>query len=322
MEGQNRYFTIGLAQVDRVEYEDFEKTAQENVEIVEKVTRIICTESQHPDMVVFPSMFIYSHSHKETETLYRAILKRLSELAKELHVWLLPGTMSEPGLDQAYGTHATYNSAHLFSPDGKVVAKHRKFFPFDISPEASIPGTKAPEGEKFPVVEIPGKGKVGMMICEDRLHPEVARTLAWKGAELIVDVCWGSKRYATGWHIKEILQTRAIENQCFMAFVTYPCKSDIYEACTGHSCVINPNGVVIAELDEGPCFTSVLINFEDVYQVREYGSFGGGFTILKQWAAIGPESYPPYTKGIPNGPVFKDLKLPYVTDVKDVKRHA
>jgi formamidase len=45
----------------------------------------------------------------------------------------------------------------LISPEGEIVEKYRKMFPF--SPlEASVPG------DRFSVIDIPGIGRIGMCI--------------------------------------------------------------------------------------------------------------------------------------------------------------
>ena len=66
----------------------------------------------------------------------------------------------------------SYNTAVVFGPSGRLVARYRKIFtwrPF----EPYAVGTEAP-----PVFSIPNVGKVGLMICYDGWFPEMARGLA------------------------------------------------------------------------------------------------------------------------------------------------
>ncbi len=68
-----------------------------------------------------------------------------------------------------------YNTAVVFAPSGRLVARYRKVFtwrPF----EPYAVGTEAP-----PVFSIPNVGKVGVMICYDGWFPEMARSLALAG---------------------------------------------------------------------------------------------------------------------------------------------
>ena len=99
---------------------------------------------------------------------------RLCEVARKANSWLIPGSMWEIEGDKMY------NTSVVISPDGDIVAKYRKMFPW-LPYEA---GTAA--GDQFCVFDIPGVGCFGLCICYDMWFPEVARTLAWMGAEVII----------------------------------------------------------------------------------------------------------------------------------------
>ncbi len=88
--------------------------------------------------------------------------------------WLLPGSLYELDGD------VIYNTAVVISPEGEIVAKYRKMFPW-LPYEA---GTAA--GNEFCVFDIPDVGRFGLMICYDMWFPEVTRTLVWMGAEVIL----------------------------------------------------------------------------------------------------------------------------------------
>ena len=72
-----------------------------------------------------------------------------------------------------------HNTALAISPEGEIVATYRKLFPW-LPLETSVPG------DTFTVFDIPGAGRFGLMICYDGWYPEVSRTLAWMGAEVIL----------------------------------------------------------------------------------------------------------------------------------------
>ena len=80
------------------------------------------------------------------------------------------------GLDERDGD-CRHNSAVLLGPSGRI-ATYRKLHLFYDEKSWFTPGTE------LPVVELPF-GRVGMMICYDLWFPEVARTLALGGAEII-----------------------------------------------------------------------------------------------------------------------------------------
>ena len=122
---------------------------------------------------------------------------RLRELAKQLDLYLCVG-FSELADDQLY------NTALLIGPDGKTAGKYRKTH--GVEPFYRV-------GDSLPVFET-RYGKVGIMICYDRQLPEIARTMAAQGAELILvpsNGMWGRMNDA-------LLRTRCYENGVFLVF--------------------------------------------------------------------------------------------------------
>jgi predicted amidohydrolase len=77
-----------------------------------------------------------------------------------------------------------YNTAVLVGPSG-FVGKYRKIHLWDEEKLFFEPGNLG-----LPVFHLPF-GRVGIMICYDGWHPEVARILALQGADVICDpTCW------------------------------------------------------------------------------------------------------------------------------------
>ena len=77
-----------------------------------------------------------------------------------------------------------YNSAALVGPKG-FIGKYRKIHQWDEEKLFFEPGDLG-----LPVFHLPF-GRVGIMICYDGWHPEVARILALQGADIICDpTCW------------------------------------------------------------------------------------------------------------------------------------
>src|SRR5689334_22280947 len=102
------------------------------------------------------------------------LTERLGEIARESGLWLVAGSVYERA--DAGGVH---NTALVLSPDGELVARYRKLFPWQPS-EHSVPG------DGFVTFEIPGVGRIGLAICYDGFFPEVIRQLAWLGAEAVI----------------------------------------------------------------------------------------------------------------------------------------
>ncbi|MFF4292008.1 carbon-nitrogen hydrolase family protein, partial [Streptomyces sp. NPDC001633] len=102
-------------------------------------------------------------------------VRQLAELAGDLGVWLFPGTVAERG-----PAGELFNTALAFSPEGRLAAHYRKLFPWR-------PFEPYTPGDRFVVLDLPDTGRVGFAICYDAWFPEVARHLAWMGAEVIVN---------------------------------------------------------------------------------------------------------------------------------------
>jgi predicted amidohydrolase len=80
------------------------------------------------------------------------------------------------GVDERDGD-CRHNSAVMLGPQGHI-ATYRKLHLFFDEQSWFVPG------DALPVVELPF-GRVGMLICFDLWFPEVARTLALGGAEIV-----------------------------------------------------------------------------------------------------------------------------------------
>jgi predicted amidohydrolase len=137
--------------------------------------------------------------------------------------------------------HLIHNTAVLVGPEG-LVGKYRKVCL--AANEASAWGVCS--GEEFPV--FPTRfGKVGMMICWDLQHPEVARALAGQGAEILfLSIAGGNPILASA---------RAIENQVFLVVSAWNSsrlnwiKTGIYDYDGGLLDSVKGRGVAVAEVD-------------------------------------------------------------------------
>jgi len=100
--------------------------------------------------------------------------ERFREAAKRHGIWLVPGSMFE-----ASGGHI-YNTTPVITPDGEVIARYRKQFPWLPYENAVTPG------DQFCVFDVPGISRFGISTCYDMWFPETIRTMAWMGAEVII----------------------------------------------------------------------------------------------------------------------------------------
>jgi formamidase len=180
--------------------------------------------------------------------------ERIQELARELGVWLVNGSIYERDGD------AIHNTSVAVSPDGEIVAKYRKQYPWQPY-ETTTAGT---DGAVF---EIPGKGTIGMTICYDMWFPEVCRELMWQGAEVILHPSLTST-----WDRKlelVLAQANAVFNQCY--FLDVNAANGVGG---GNSIFVDPNGQILYAADTGEEVFAHTVDFELVERVRTQGTLG------------------------------------------------
>src|SRR4051794_7761366 len=145
------------------------------------------------------------------------------------------------------GGGSAYSSAVCVTGDG-VLGVHRKVH---LPPSERHAFTA---GESFSACDTP-VGRVGMLICYDKVFPEAARTLALDGAEIVASMsAWPVCRFAPAARIAEDRQTRqfnlldqarAVENQ-----VVWVSSNAVGRSAglrfMGQAKVVSPDGDVLA----------------------------------------------------------------------------
>ena len=185
-------------------------------------------------------------------------VKALAELAGDLGIWLLPGSLAESDPSRP---DALFNTAVAFSPEGTLAASYRKAFPWR-------PYEIFTPGDQFVVFELPGVGRCGFSICYDAWFPEVARQLTWMGAELIVNPV----QTTTSDRSQELVLARAhaIVNQVFVISVNAAAPVGV-----GGSVVVDPEGRVrVAAEYPSPAVLTDVLDLDEVTRVRAYGTAG------------------------------------------------
>lgn len=136
------------------------------------------------------------------------------------------------------------NEAVAFGPDGGMICRYRKIFPFSPSGEADA-FTAGSEIRTFAWNGF----TVAPLICYDLRFPEAFRAAAAAGADLFcVMANWPDRRHA---HWTTLLRARAIENQAFVLGVNRS-GSDPYFHYAGGSMILDPQGATLAEAGPEP----------------------------------------------------------------------
>ncbi|HEY0497190.1 MAG TPA: carbon-nitrogen hydrolase family protein [Kutzneria sp.] len=223
----------------------------------DEVTAVL---AEHPGtrLLMFPELHLCGaqRPRDSAEPLAGPRTRRLAELAGDLGIWLVPGSVCELG-----PAGEVFNTALAFSPGGELVASYRKIFPWR-------PHEPYHPGDRFVVFDIPEAGRVGFSICYDAWFPELTRHLAWMGAELVLNPV----QTTTPDRVQELVLARAnaIVNQVFMVSLNVAGPFGM-----GCSIVVGPEGQVLAETpDAAPAVLAVTLDLGEVARVRQRGTAG------------------------------------------------
>lgn len=214
-----------------------------------------------PDIVVLPEMWTTAYTLKALDKVadtYGAKTKSfLKELAINFNVNIIGGSVA----NQKDGKF--YNSSFVFSRSGELVYEYDKIHlvPMLGEPDYLTGGETAPE-----VFELDGT-KMGLIICYDLRFPEISRSLALAGAQVLHVVAeWPAAR-ARHWKVLQI--ARAIENQMYVVSANRVGEYDGV-AFAGASMVADPWGDVLFEASEEDEETiSISLDLEKVKKVRQ-----------------------------------------------------
>jgi predicted amidohydrolase len=141
------------------------------------------------------------------ETVPGPASKALGEAARKAGSYVVAGIYERDG-------KLIYNTALLIDRQGNIAGKYRKTH----LPETEVEGGLMP-GNSYPVFKT-DFGTIGIEICYDNFFPEVARSLALNGAEIIFVPIWGDSRdNDNAWNV--VTRARAIDNAVFIAASMY-----------------------------------------------------------------------------------------------------
>lgn len=192
-------------------------------------------------------------------------LQTLQEIASRLSRWLLIGSLAiqrEDGL--------VSNRSYLIDDEGRIVARYDKVHLFDVDlagGESYRESETIKAGDKAVLVETPF-GRFGLTICYDIRFPQLYRTLAKAGAEVVfAPAAFTRKTGRDHWHT--LVRARAIETG---AFLVTPCQCGDVKgklARYGHSLIVDPWGKVVADGGAKPGVVTATIDLDEVSDCRQ-----------------------------------------------------
>ncbi len=206
--------------------------------LLERLTRQAA--QSHPALIIWPESAVPEILNRDI-----ALRRRVEEIARRSRAWLLAGSHLE---GKGGGL---YNSAFLFSPEGRIRDRYDKvqLVPFG----EFVPGRNwLPGVHNYPIRDTdlsPGRGffplridasTLGVAICFESIFPHISRELVRNGANLLVIITndgWFKRTAAPAQH-RQMAVFRAVETRRWVARA----------ASTGISCLISPSGDIVQEL--------------------------------------------------------------------------
>lgn len=235
----------------------------ENVSAMKLRTEVALARFPWINMVIFSELAPFGpliDNHPETMTDQIEIFQ---ELAVQHGIWIIPGSMFERRED------GVFNTSVVINPEGVVVGRYDKMFPF-MPYEQGVTG-----GTEFLVFDVPQVGRFGFSICYDIWFPETTRTLAAMGAEVLLHPV------LTGTTDRDvelaIARATAAQFQCYVFDI-----NGIGAGGIGRSCVVGPGGNMLYEARGSEEIIPIEIDMDLVRHQRSLGQNGLG-QVLKSF---------------------------------------
>lgn len=229
----------------------------ENVSAMRHRLDLLMARFPWVQMVMFSELAPFGPLPQNAAALPNPTEEAFQEMAARHGIWLLPGSMFER-VDEGI-----YNTASVINPQGQVVGRYRKMFPFRPY-EAGVEA-----GTEFLVFDVPHVGRFGVSICYDIWFPETTRTLTAMGVEVLLHPV------LTGTVDRDIelglARATAAMFQCYVIDV-----NGLGSGGNGRSCVVDPSGTVLHQAAGEEELIPIEIDLAQVRRQRETGIRGLG----------------------------------------------
>ncbi|MGB7322087.1 MAG: carbon-nitrogen hydrolase family protein [Albidovulum sp.] len=237
---------------------------QSNVEGIIHRIDVLMARFPWTEMVLFSELAPFGPLPRFAQPFENEALDLFRAAAKRHRIWLIPGSMFEKADDGRI-----YNTSAVIGPDGQVVTRYRKMFPFRPY-EAGIEA-----GTEFCVFDVPNVGRFGLSICYDIWFPETTRQLTAAGVEVLLHPV------LTGTTDRDaelaIARATAAQFQCYVIDV-----NGLGAGGVGRSLVVDPAATVLHQSAGQEDMFPIEIDVSQVRRQRETGLKGLG-QVLKSF---------------------------------------
>ena len=229
-----------------------ELPAADNLDLVIKKVRGAIARYPFSHMVVVSELAICGAGATTATPRLNETEPRLCALAKELGIWLIPGSVYEDKDGEVF------NTTPVINPKGEIVTRYRKMYPF-------LPYEKGvTAGQDICVFDVEGYGRFGLYICYDMWFPELSRAMVTAGAEVLLhptltDTCDRDVELA-------MVQATAAQQQSYIVNI-----NGVGCLGVGKSVMAGPDGDISYTAGEVEQILLMDIDFDRVRRARERG---------------------------------------------------
>lgn len=212
-----------------------------------------------PDVLVLPETWNTGFFPRENLQVLcdqdgTQVKARIGALAKQFCVNIVAGSVSD------FRNGRVWNTAYIFDRQGACIASYDKTHLFTPMGEDAF----YEKGQYLCTFSLDGI-RCGLMICYDIRFPELSRTLALQGMDMLFVVSqWPKERIS---HLRLLTAARAVENQLFLICCN-ACGHAGDVVFGGNSAVIDPRGKTLALAGEQEKILSADCNLSLLTHIR------------------------------------------------------
>lgn len=234
--------------------------------------------------VLLPEIFAYNGPYDRFEELAvydgSSVLEELCRWAAELKVYLFAGSLGELSEEDLpieikqsrKGYNRVYNTLYVIGTGGEIMGKYRKTHLFNLlNSDGTVAYSEADgfiPGDRGAVISIDGV-RVGLSICYDLRFSGYFNLLQSGGPcdVFMVPSAFTKKTGEAHWEL--LLRARAVEYQAYVIASNQVGIHAPGKETYGHSMVVDPWGVVVANTGAEEGFVVTDISSARLQQVRQ-----------------------------------------------------
>lgn len=194
--------------------------------------KTVLDSSKDTDLVLFPELFLSGYELGDAQAVCIDLdgpeVGVLREAARDNDTAIVVGAAERV-------TNGVANSALCISRRGELAGVYRKTHLFGAEAGSYVPG------DELVTVQLDGR-TIGVMICFDVEFPEVARTLALRGADVLVTISANPEAFRRDHEV--FVPARALENGVPHLYVNRVGRQEDI-SFGGTSMAIDPEGTVL-----------------------------------------------------------------------------